>query len=48
MLESRSRQLIELKIQDEQCRFTLGRDTMDQIFTLRRICKKTWKYDQKV
>ena len=37
---------MELKLEDDQCGFHLGRSTMDQIFTLRQIFTKSWEYDK--
>ena len=45
-LERKCREIVELKLEDDQCGFYLGRSTMDQIFTLRQIFTKSWEYDK--
>jgi hypothetical protein len=43
-LEKRSRSIVEARLRDEQCGFRPGRNTMDQIFTLRQIFEKSWEF----
>ena len=40
-LERKCREIVELKLEDDQCGFHLGRSIMDQIFTLRQIFTKS-------
>ena len=35
---------MESKLKDGQCGFRSGRSTIDQIFTLKQIFEKSWKY----
>ena len=43
-LERKCRKIVESKLEDGQCAFRLGRSTMDQIFTLKQIFERSWKY----
>ena len=43
-LERRRRQIVEPTLEDGQCGFRPGRSTTDQIFTLKQIFEKSWKY----
>ena len=36
--------IVELKLEDGQSSFRLGRGIMDQIFILKQIFEKSWKY----
>ena len=37
---------MESKLEDGECGFHPGRSTTDQIFTLKQIFEKSWKYDK--
>ena len=37
---------MESKLEDGQCGFRSVRSTMDQIFTLKQIFEKSWKYNK--
>ena len=43
-LERKCREILESKLEDGQCGFRLGCSTADQIFTLKQIFEKSWKY----
>ena len=43
-LERKCREMVESKLEDGQCGFRPGRSTTDQIFTLKQIFEKSWKY----
>ena len=43
-LERKCREIVESKLEDGQCGFCPGRSTTDQIFTLKQIFEKFWKY----
>ena len=43
-LERKCREIVESKLEDGQCDFRPGRSTTDQIFTLKQIFEKSWKY----
>ena len=43
-LERKRRERVKPKLQDSQCGFCSGCSTMDQIFTLKQIFKKSWEY----
>ena len=43
-LERKCREIVESKLEDGQCGFRPGRSTTDQIFTLKLIFEKSWKY----
>ena len=40
--------IVERKLEDDQCGFRTGRSTTHQIFTLRLIFKKSWEYAKDV
>jgi hypothetical protein len=48
VLERKCRDIVDSKIQDEQCGFRTGRSTRDQIFTLKQVFEKAWEYNVKV
>ena len=43
-LERKCREIVESKLEDGQYCFRPGRSTMDRIFTLKQIFKKSWEY----
>ena len=43
-LERKCQEIVESKLEDGQCGFRRGRSTTDQIFTLKQIFEKSWKY----
>ena len=43
-LERKCREIVVPTLDDVQHSFRLGRSTTDQIFTLKQIFKKSWKY----
>ena len=43
-LEKRCREIVVPQLQDAQFGFSRGRSTMDQIFALQQVFKKSWKY----
>ena len=43
-LERKCREIVESKLKDVQCSFRAGRSTTDQIFTLKQIFEKSWKF----
>jgi exonuclease III len=45
VLNSRLSEIVEHKIQDEQCGFRRGRGVTDQLFTLQQVIEKAWEYD---
>ncbi|KAK0132808.1 LINE-1 reverse transcriptase [Merluccius polli] len=48
VLERRVRQIVEPRIQEEQCGFRPGRGTVDQLYTLCRILEGAWEFAQPV
>lgn len=48
VLERRARQIVELWIQEEQCSFSPGRGTMDQVYTLSRVPEVAWNFAHRV
>ncbi|VDP49614.1 unnamed protein product, partial [Soboliphyme baturini] len=46
VLERKCRDIVDLKIQEEQCGFRPGRSTSDHTFALRQIAEKSWEYAQ--
>ena len=48
VLERKCRTMVELKIQDTQCGFRPGQGTTDQLFTLRQVFEKAWKFAKPV
>ncbi|VDO92650.1 unnamed protein product [Soboliphyme baturini] len=48
VLEGRCSEIVELKIQEEQCGFRTGRSISDYIFALCQIVEKSWEYAQPV
>lgn len=36
------------QIQEEQCSFSIGRGTMDQVYTLNRILQSAWKFTEPI
>ncbi|KAK0137883.1 putative RNA-directed DNA polymerase from transposon X-element [Merluccius polli] len=48
VLERRVRQIVEPRIQEEQCGFRPGRGTVDQLYTLCRILEGAWEFAQSV
>jgi exonuclease III len=48
VLHSRLTEVVDQKIQDEQCGFRRGRGTTDQLFLLQQIAEKAWEYAQPV
>ncbi|KAK3569195.1 hypothetical protein QTP86_026474, partial [Hemibagrus guttatus] len=47
-LERRVRLFVEPRIQEEQCSFRPGCGTLDQLYTLHRVLKGSWKFSQPV
>ena len=47
-LEKKCREIVESKLEDDQCVFCPGRSTTDQIFTLTQIFEKSWEYTKDV
>ena len=47
-LKKRCREIVKPQLQDALCIFRLGRSTMDQIFVLQQVFKKSWKYAKEV
>ena len=45
-LERKCREIVELKLEDDQCSFLPGHSTTDQIFTLKQIFEKSWECDK--
>ena len=43
-LERKYREIVESKLEDDQCGSRPGRSTTDQIFTLKQIFEKSWEY----
>ena len=43
-LERKCQEIVQSKVENGQCGFRPGRNTTDQIFTLRQIFKKFWEY----
>ena len=43
-LKRKCREIVESNLEDGQCGFRSGRCTTDQIFTLKQIFEKSWKY----
>ncbi|KAK3518550.1 hypothetical protein QTP70_001608 [Hemibagrus guttatus] len=48
VLERRVRPLVEPRIQEEQCGFRPGRETLDQLYTLHRVLEGSWEFSQPV
>ncbi|TWW80160.1 hypothetical protein D4764_10G0011900 [Takifugu flavidus] len=48
VLERRVRQIVEPRIQEEQCGFRPGRGTVDQLYTLSRVFEGAWEFAQPV
>ncbi|TWW81841.1 R2 Retrovirus-related Pol polyprotein from type I retrotransposable element [Takifugu flavidus] len=48
VLERRVHQIVEPRIQEEQCGFCPGRGTLDQLYTLGRVFEGAWKFAQPV
>ncbi|TWW75469.1 hypothetical protein D4764_13G0001310 [Takifugu flavidus] len=48
VLERRVRQIVEPRIQEEQCGFCPGRGTVDQLYTLSRVFEGAWEFAQPV
>jgi exonuclease III len=48
VLEGRCREIVDSKIQEEQCGFRGGRSTTDQLFTLRLLFEKAWEFANQV
>ncbi|TWW77358.1 hypothetical protein D4764_12G0007480 [Takifugu flavidus] len=48
VLERRVRQIVEPRIQEEQCGFRPGRGTVDQLYTLSRVLEGAWEIAQPV
>ncbi|VDP03041.1 unnamed protein product, partial [Soboliphyme baturini] len=48
VLERKCREILDLKIQEEQCGLRPCRSTSDHIFALRQIVEKSWEYAQPV
>ncbi|TWW57341.1 hypothetical protein D4764_07G0000600 [Takifugu flavidus] len=48
VLDRRVRQIVEPRIQEEQCGFGPGRGTVDQLYTLSRVLKGAWEFAQPV
>jgi hypothetical protein len=48
VLHSRLTEVVDQKIQDEQCGFRRGRGTTDQLFLLQQIAEKAWEYAKPV
>ncbi|TWW59155.1 hypothetical protein D4764_06G0006850 [Takifugu flavidus] len=46
--ERRVRQIVEPRIQEEQCGFRPGRGTVDQLYTLSRVFEDAWEFAQPV
>ena len=44
VLQSRLSEIVDHKIQDEQCGFRRGRGVTDQLFILQQIIEKAWEY----
>ncbi|TWW54432.1 hypothetical protein D4764_0142760 [Takifugu flavidus] len=48
VLERRVRQIVELRIQEEQCGFRPGHGTVNQLYTLSRVFEGAWEFAQPV
>lgn len=48
VLHSRLTEVVDHKIQEEQCGFRRGRGTTDQLFLLQQIVEKAWEFAQPV
>jgi len=45
-LERKCREIVEFKLEDEQCDFRPGRSSMAQIFTLKQLFEKSREYSK--
>ena len=48
VLGRRVRQIVKLRIQEEQCGFRPGRGTVNQLYTLTRVLEGAWEFAQPV
>ncbi|VDP10164.1 unnamed protein product [Soboliphyme baturini] len=48
VLETRCREIVGIKVQEEHCGFRAGRSASDHIFVLRQIVEKSWENAQPV